>query len=409
MSIPPLRIFADDLHDEFGRWPLAYTSAGGPELAEVVSIASEVGDGDDRDFAWAFAVRGDALVASAEAAHVAGHQATAAAQFVRAAALFGAALHPLYGDPVDPLLLDIAARQERALDRGLALRQHPAIPLVIPCDGNELPGYLIPAEGHTAEPSRPVIIFVNGYDATMTDVYFASAVAATRRGYHAVIFDGPGQGSVLYRQGIPMRPDWEVVVSAVIDTVLQCSLVDPRRIAVSGWSLGGYLAPRAASGDSRIAACIADPGQWDLGRSVRGFALAMGATPQQAADLTQLDDAFLANMWEFIQQNRRLRWSVVQRGFWVNGVRDLREFLAVTQQFTLVDRAAQIQCPTLLTLAENDPLAESTQEFYEALRCPKTLLRFTAADSAADHCEMGNRSLLNTRVLDWLDDTFAAS
>lgn len=68
-------------------------------------------------------------------------------------------------------------------------------------------------------------------------------------------------------------------------------------------------------------------------------------------------------------------------------------------------RADAITCPTLLTLAENDPLTASTQTFFEALRCPKALLRFSAAEGASEHCEMENRSLLNRRVLDWLDTT----
>jgi hypothetical protein len=31
-------------------------------------------------------------------------------------------------------------------------------------------------------------------------------------------------------------------------------------------------------------------------------------------------------------------------------------------------------------------------------------MRFTAAEGADGHCEMANRSLLNRRVLDWLDE-----
>ena len=64
-----------------------------------------------------------------------------------------------------------------------------------------------------------------------------------------------------------------------------------------------------------------------------------------------------------------------------------------------------IQCPTLLTMAEKDALSQSAPEVYEALRCPKELIRFTAIEGAGSHCEMQNRSLLNRRVLDWLDTT----
>src|SRR4051795_8458180 len=80
------------------------------------------------------------------------------------------------------------------------------------------------------------------------------AVAALRRGYNCLLFDGPGQGRPLIHQGLHMRPNWESVVSAVLDTVLSYPNVDAQSVALAGWSFGGYLAPRAASGEHRIAA-----------------------------------------------------------------------------------------------------------------------------------------------------------
>ena len=67
----------------------------------------------------------------------------------------------------------------------------------------------------------------------------------------------------------------------------------------------------------------------------------------------------------------------------------------------------EFKCPTLLTMAENDSLGAGAPSFLDALRCPKKLLRFSAAAGAGDHCEMQNRSLLNRRVLDWLDEQFS--
>jgi hypothetical protein len=60
----------------------------------------------------------------------------------------------------------------------------------------------------------------------------------------------------------------------------------------------------------------------------------------------------------------------------------------------------------LITQAENDALSAGAGAFYDALSCPKTLMRFIAAEGAGGHCEMGNRSLLNRRVFDWLDEQF---
>ena len=129
-----------------------------------------------------------------------------------------------------------------------------------------MPAYFVPAAGYAAA-TRPTIIFTNGYDGTITDMLFASVLAARARGYHSLMFDGPGQGGMLFEHGIPLRPDWETVVSAVVDFALSLPQVNPKKIALSGWSLGGYLAPRAASGEPRLAACVADPGQWAIADS----------------------------------------------------------------------------------------------------------------------------------------------
>src|SRR5262249_36671485 len=114
----------------------------------------------------------------------------------------------------------------------------------------------------------------------------------------------------------------------------------------------------------------------------------------------------LDRMEHIIMNDRRLRWSVVQRGYWVHGVDNLRDYLRSTELFTMEGRAELIKCPTLLTLADADPLSASAPSFFEALRSPKTLLRFTSAEGAGGHVEMMNRSLLNRRALDWLDDRF---
>ena len=115
----------------------------------------------------------------------------------------------------------------------------------------------------------------------------------------------------------------------------------------------------------------------------------------------------MERMEKVIDADRRLRWVVRQRGFWVHGVNSLRDYLASVEHYTLDGRVADIRCPTLITVAEGDSLGHSVPALYEALRCPNQLLRFTAAEGAGGHCEMKNRSLLNQRVLDWLDEQLA--
>ena len=404
MTEAPGLLFADPFHNDFGTWMLGYTPYGGGDYGDVTAVAAAVGTGDDGAFYDAWLAAGDRMRAEAREAEAAGRRGSASDLHLRASAAYASAYHPLYGAPVDPRLLEAYRRQMTAFDAGMLLRDVPVHPVEIPFDGARMRSYLVPAPGREDE-VRPLIIMVNGYDATVTDVHFAMGVAASRRGYHVLLFDGPGQGGMLYEQGIPLRHDWEVVVTAVIDHVVDQPIVDPGRIAVSGWSLGGYLAPRAASGDSRIAACIADPGQWDLGEAMQGFAQRFGATPEQAAHPDQLDDSVLERMMDAIRQDRGMRWSIEQRGFWANGVADLRGLIAKTMRFTVRDRVDSIRCPVLLTRAENDPLAAGVGDFAAALP-NATVIDFTAAEGAGAHCEMMNRSLVNRRTLDWLDGVF---
>ena len=131
----------------------------------------------------------------------------------------------------------------------------------------------------------------------------------------------------------------------------------------------------------------------------------MGAPAAAAADLGTLDDALLQKFGAMIAVNKSLKWRVVQRGFWANGQTNLRDYLREIERFTLDGRVEAIRCPTLLTAAENDPLAKGAQRLHDALKCPRTIARFTAAEGAGGHCEMMNWSSLNRTVLDWLDET----
>ncbi|MBB3560320.1 alpha-beta hydrolase superfamily lysophospholipase [Rhizobium sp. BK512] len=401
-------LFRNELHEDFGSWPIAYIPYGGADFGEIRAVAEAVGDGDDGAFYQAWISAGDRLKEEAEAALSRGHKVSARELYLRASVFYAASYHPLYGAPVDPRLLSAFRKQTDALERGLALSAPTIEPLAIPFGKTPMPGYFVPAQGLEHE-VRPIVIFNNGYDCTITDTYFACAVAASRRGYHSLLFDGPGQGAMLYEHGIPLRPDWDVVIRAVVDFAVNHPLVDPDRIALSGWSLGGLLAPRGAAGELRIAALIADPGTWSIADGFRRVIIQkFGVPAEAAADLGALGQKLLDTMDAFVRANPVLNWKVVQRGFWVHGVDNLRAFLASAELFTMRGHAERIQCPTLITHAENDGLAADAGFFFAALRCPKTLMRFTAAEGADGHCEMKNRSLLNRRVLDWLDKQFRA-
>ncbi|KAB8073409.1 hypothetical protein BDV29DRAFT_157597 [Aspergillus leporis] len=96
---------------------------------------------------------------------------------------------------------------------------------------------------------------------------------AVQLGYAVLLFDGLGQGIVFKRDGIPMRPGFETVLSRVLDDLWMLASTHPEwdldltRVAVARVSLGGSFALRAAAADTHIVECVtADPvySLWDV-------------------------------------------------------------------------------------------------------------------------------------------------
>ncbi len=335
------------------------------------AICRVIGDGDDSAYYDAWTGAADRLVEEGDTCLSKGQRRSAREFYLRATSFYSFSYRPLFGEPVDPRLPAAFRKQMAAFDKAVALSEPRIERLQIPFEGTTLPGYLMRSAGGHEGMRRPLLISTNGYDASVTDMFFATGVAATQRGYHCLLFDGPGQGAVLIEQGIRLRPDWENVVGPVVDFALKLPGIDADRIALTGWSLGGYLAPRAASGEHRLAACIADPGNWGIGPGIRQLVLASGLSQAEADAFPNLNEATLQRMSETISADRRLRWSIIQRGYWVNGVSTLGDYLRSGEQFTLEGRVGKIRCPTLITSADRDPLACGAQSLYDALSCPK--------------------------------------
>ena len=67
------------------------------------------------------------------------------------------------------------------------------------------------------------------------------------------------------------RPDYEVPLAAVLDTVLGLPDVDGGRVALVGQSFGSYFAARAAATDLRVGALVANPPVVDMGRYMEAW------------------------------------------------------------------------------------------------------------------------------------------
>lgn len=127
-------------------------------------------------------------------------------------------------------------------------------------------------------------------------------------------------------------------------------------------------------------------------------ALAAPSAPELDAKLDQAMKTSSVSRWAFTH------------GMYVTGTSSPRAFLAAFLPFHLKNGiAGQISCPTLVCEPENDLfLKGQPQQLFDHLNCPKTMMRFTAADGAGVHCEAGVSRLAYSRMYDWLDESFAA-
>jgi len=266
-------------------------------------------------------------------------------------------------------------------------------PISIAFDPVPLNGYVFRPDS-TDDSPRPTILFPGGFDGTCEEMFKYGAHSALTVGWNAVTWDGPGQGGQLIEHGVTMRPDFEDVLSPVVDWSLAQPFVSADALALVGRSLGGYLGPRGVSREHRVRALVADPGQYDFVSRFVGMFSTEDWEKVLAADpaMDQQLDGFLADTRarEFYG-SRMAAMGAQSFGGWLR--------LLVT--YSLDGLAEQISCPTLVTEGEGD-FASQSRKLFDALTCEKEFHGFTEAEGAAGHCEGMGQMVWQDVVFSWL-------
>ncbi|CDX19754.1 conserved hypothetical protein [Mesorhizobium sp. SOD10] len=375
---------------------------GAASFGEVLATSARIRAGDYESWYEQWNGIADRIALEADGQLRRSHRVSARDSYLRACSYYRSSEFFLHANPKDPRVIRAYECSVACYKAAAALYEVPIEPVEIPYEKTTLPGYFHRVDSKI----RPLLILHTGFDGSAEEKHWSGARAAVERGYHVLCFDGPGQSGPLHREGLTFRPDWEKVLTPVVDFVLGLPGVDPKRIALRGDSMGGYLAPRAAAFEHRIAALIANDGVYDyaapyfagLPEAQRNAAL--GALKSGAS--SRVDEVLQIAM----EKSPVARWSITH-GMWCFGASSPSEYLHKALAFTLDGGIAErIRCPTLVCDAEGDLFFKGQPEqLYQHLTCDKMLMSFSIHDGAGAHCEAGAGRFSNARMYDWLDET----
>ncbi|THA81716.1 dipeptidyl aminopeptidase [Streptomyces sp. A0592] len=368
----------------------------GSDPGEVLATASALRDADGRGWFEGWAELARRVRSDGERAAAAGRRTSARDAWLRAAGYFGTGLVAADALDDDTRLLPVFRQHRECFDRFADAWEPAAERVAVPYEGTELPGYLFrPAAGGA---DAPTVIVNNGSDGPVSTAWTMLGAPAVARGWNAFLFDGPGQQSMLFEHRMPFRPDWENVITPVVDFLLGRDDIAPGRLVLAGISQAGYWVPRALAFEHRIAAGVADPGVVSVVDSWWNH------FPPELRELFDSGDrdAFDGSMREGLAEDGEFAayWRWRAKPYGIDSPFDL---LTEIGRYDLTGVLDRITVPLLVTSPEGEQFwPGQSLRLYEALPGEKAFVEFTAAEGADLHCEPLGRALFEQRVFDWL-------
>jgi hypothetical protein len=405
----PLELFADPALNYEALNMLGAAGYGASEVGEVVTAVNTVNAAGATLQTYTDTLLTLAgTLAARSTAELRDHPQTAGACALRAAEYYARALFFVLGTSNPGREQAVYQAGRDAWDRFTTTVHPPAERVRIPYRGASLPGWFLRPDDSGAR--RPTLIMTNGSDGQAVDLWVNGAAAGLARGWNVLIYDGPGQGEALFVHKIPFTDRWEQVVTPIVDLLHRRRDVDTGRIALTGLSMGGDLAPRAAAFEHRLAALVAMPGAvspWaafdpairnivtadkDRTNRIWNNDVVPQLSPAEAFLLKKRYEPFGAAVLDAARQGRLFTdiWTPSQ----------------IIERLDISAVAGQIRCPTLvLNYDEETFYPGQARRLYDLLQAPKVYTTLTAAEGAQLHCSPMAPQRQAEVVFDYLDDT----
>ncbi|KAI9903997.1 hypothetical protein N3K66_000526 [Trichothecium roseum] len=383
--------------------PLGATTTGGGDVADLLGAAKNIKAGDMKSHHMTMYALANKTKARASDTRLAYDVSNVQNDWFSAAQYFRRADFYLHGNWDNPLIYSLWEEQIAAFDKATAALPVPPTRVQIPADNFTVEAIWYSAPGFE-NARRPTLAIANGYDASQEDSYHAYVAPALARGWHCITFEGPGQSTVRRRQSIGFIPDWERVVTPVIDYILvnQTDKVDPDRMVLLGNSMGGYLAARAAAFEPRLSALILNGGVWEL------FAAFSNQLPRQLLHVFNSGDRAgfdkqVFSLLESANVSTTVKWGF-EHGLFSFYTKSPFDLLTMTKKFSLKDVADNIKMPVWIADAQFESFFKGQSEMVrDALGDNATLHLFNG--TAGYHCQPAATQERSAYMFAWLNET----
>ena len=392
---------------------LGAAGTGASEVGEVLGAVDTINTAGSgyQTYTDTFRFWADRLTRLADGAGAEGREDTLRRLSLRAAQYYARALSFVLGTdkPGDEESLYRSGRS--AWDTFAALCEPVAVQASVPWGRARMPLWFFRPD--TSAQPRPTIILTNGGDGQNVDMWTYGIPAALERGWNALVYDGPGQGQLLFINEIPFHSRWEDVVTPLVDWLHRRPEVDPARIALTGFGMAGNLAPRAAAFEHRLAALVAMPGCVSPWRSL----------PADIRSIVSSDKGETNQIWNTdvvpgLSDTERFTYMKRFEAFSPAALRAARAGELFTDFWTparniidldITEVAPRITVPTLvLDYEEERCYPGQAEDLYRLLRAPKDYVKLSALDGARLHCSPMAPQVHCEVAFDWLEDVLSA-
>ncbi|WP_319468651.1 alpha/beta hydrolase [uncultured Pseudodesulfovibrio sp.] len=380
-------------------WRFGVIASGASDLGELLTITSRIEDFDKESWYTSWDAMADRVRAMGDEFASSLHARSAKEAYFRATNYYRAS--EIYLPENDPRKHQAWENGRKAFLKAAHLSGGAIQPVRIPYEKTVLPGYFIKADDSGKK--RPLLMIQTGLDGTAEDLYFILGVHAAKRGYNCLIYEGPGQGEAISVEKLPFRYDWEKVVTPVVDYAVSRPEVDPDRLAIIGYSMGGYLVPRALAFEKRIRWGIADGGVYSV------YDGTMTKFPQEVRDgvgKSSRKKTVNALAYKEMEKHPDLKQFINQM-LWTFDADSPYELFTKLRKYTLEDVLGKIETEMLVLNSSDDQIAGSNaqaKKFYNGLKSKKSYFEFNRGHGAQFHCQSGAPFVSSERILNWLDE-----